>query len=141
MTAEHDKLTFDDTQHLLALALADGALQGIDSIEDLWQIRICEGDDELPLRFKDRIKALPILRNATMKDGMTTDPLSKSTFDRVLSSVFSLAGYLGSSTVHAIRRYLGKEVDGMFDQQDIRYRRTDRLLLQSTILPSNALSI
>lgn len=95
------------------MALADNAIWGIDSFEDLWQLQIPLGEDELILRWKnDSIEALPILRNATMLHGVTEEPLPKRTFDRILKSVFSLSGYFGHATVHAIRRYLGKKVNG-----------------------------
>ena len=47
-----------------------------------------------------------------MQHGVTEEPLPKRTFDRILKSVFNLSGYFGSATVHAIRRYLGKKVNG-----------------------------
>lgn len=95
------------------MALADNAIWGIDPFEDLWQLHIPPGEDELILRWKnDAIEALPILRNATMQHGVTEEPLPKRTFDRILKSVFTLSGYFGNATVHAIRRYLGKKVNG-----------------------------
>ena len=33
-------------------------------------------------------------------------------FDRIIKSVLNVSGYFGSATVHAIRRYLGKKVNG-----------------------------
>ena len=49
-TSQHGILLYDDTQYLLALALADNAIWGIDTFDDLWQLQIPDGDDELPLR-------------------------------------------------------------------------------------------
>ncbi|KAL2036358.1 hypothetical protein N7G274_010925 [Stereocaulon virgatum] len=92
-TSQHSKLLYDDTQHLIALALADNAFWGIDSFEDLWQLQIPPGEDELILRWKnDSTKALHILRNATMQHGVTEEPLPKRTFDRILKSVLNLSG-------------------------------------------------
>jgi len=39
-TFQHDKLNHDDTQYLLALAIADKAFWGIESPDDLWQLQI-----------------------------------------------------------------------------------------------------
>ena len=103
---------YDDTQYLLALALADGALYGIESSEDLWDMSIPDGDDALPLRWKDEFLQLPIVRNATKAHGLTSAPLSKATFERILKSVLNLSGYFGTATIHAIRRALGKKLDG-----------------------------
>ena len=111
-TSQHDKLLYDDTQHLLALALADKAIYGISSAEELWQLQIPPGDNELILQRTGSVKHLPLLRNATMQHGVSTEPLSKKTFDRIIKSVFKLSGYFDHATVHAIRRYLGKKVNG-----------------------------
>ena len=111
-TSQLGTLLYDDTQYLLALALADNAIWGIETFDDLWQLQIPDGDDELPLRWNDSVRALPILRNATMQRGITEEPLPKRTFDRTLKSVLELSGYFGNATVHAIRRFLGKKVNG-----------------------------
>ena len=47
-----------------------------------------------------------------MQQGVSEEPLSKKTFDRIIKSVLILSGYFGNATVHAIRRYLGKKVNG-----------------------------
>ena len=49
-TSQHGTLLYDDTQYLLALALADNAIWGIDTFDDLWQLQIPDGYNELPLR-------------------------------------------------------------------------------------------
>ena len=49
-TSQHGKLLYDDTQYLLALALADKAFWGIDSVEDFWQLQIPPDESELILR-------------------------------------------------------------------------------------------
>ena len=78
-TSQHRQLLKDDTQYLLALALADRAIQGITSAEDLWELQIPDGEDELPLRWTDDAEHLLILRNATMQAGVSEEPLSKAT--------------------------------------------------------------
>ncbi len=105
-------MNHDDTQYLLALALADKAFYGIDSLEDLWQLQIPPDDSELILRWKDSAKYLPILRNATKDEGVSTEPLSRSTFQNIVKSVLKSSGFFGAATVHSIRRYLGKKING-----------------------------
>jgi Protein of unknown function (DUF3435) len=102
------------------LALADNAVWGIDSFEGLWQLQIPPGEDELILRWNDPTEALFILCNAIMQHGVTVEPLPKRTFDRTLKSVCNLLGYFGNATVHAIRRFLGKKINGEWS------RKTDR---------------
>lgn len=111
-TSQHNTLLHDDTQFLLALAIADHAIWGVNTLDDLWQLKIPDGDDELPLRWNESVMHLPILRNATMRDGVTNEPLLKRTFDRILKSVLNLSGFFGPATVHAIRRFVGKKVNG-----------------------------
>ena len=106
------KLLHDDTQYLLALALADEAIRGIRSAKEFWQLQVPPGEDELILEWNDSVINRPILRNATMQQGVPEEPLSKQAFDRIVKSVFKLSGYFDPATVHAIRRYLGKKVNG-----------------------------
>lgn len=94
------------------MALADKAIFGVNLVEDLWQLQIPSGENKLILRWNDSLKGLPILRNATMQQGVSEEPLSKKTFDHIVKSVFKLLGYFGQATVHAIRRYLSKKVNG-----------------------------
>ena len=117
-TSQHSRLLRDDTQYLLALALADKAFWDISSPEDLWELEIPPGEDELLLRWTDSAKGLPILRNATIHHGVSEEPLPKTKFDSIIKSVLNLSGYFGNATVHAIRRYLGKKVDGELKVQD-----------------------
>lgn len=102
------------------MALVDSALYGIESFEDLCRMSIPSGDDALPLRWKDEILQVPIVRNATKAGGVTNTPLPKATFEKILKSVLNLSGYYGNTTVHAIRRSLGKKLDGKLTSTSIR---------------------
>ena len=94
------------------MAIADKAFFGIASMDDLDDQQILEGENELILRWNDSASNLPIVRNATMARGVTNEPLSKAAFERIFKKVLEQSGYFGYATVHAIRRYLGKKVDG-----------------------------
>lgn len=99
-TSQHGTLLYDDTQFLLSLAVADNAIWGINSLDNFWQLQIPDGEDELLLRWQDSVVASPILRNATMQQGVTKEPLLKRTFDCIVKSVLNLSGYFGNATVH-----------------------------------------
>ena len=86
----------------------------MNTLDDLWQLQIPEGDDKLDLRWNDSVINLPILRNAIVQDGVTNEPLLKRTFDRILKSVLDYSGFVGSAIVYAIRRFVGKKVNGKF---------------------------
>ena len=107
-------MIFDDTQYLLALAFSDNAFYKIDSPEKFWQLQIPEGEEALILRWEDSVKNLPILRNATLEKGVSKEPLPKATFERIVRSVMRMSGYFGFATVHAIRCYVGKKLNGKF---------------------------
>ena len=92
-TSQHSTQLHDGTQFLLVLAIADHAISGVNTLDDLWQLRIPDGDDELPLRWNDSVMHLPILRNATF------EPLLKTTFDRIPESVLSHSGFFAPATV------------------------------------------
>lgn len=108
-TSQHGTLLYDDTQYLLALAVADNAIWGIETSNDLWHLQIPEVDDELPLRWNDSILALPILRNATVQQGITDRPFPKRSFDRIVISVLKLSGDFGNATTYVIRRRVGEK--------------------------------
>ena len=95
------------------MAIIDKALFGIDSYDAFLQLSIPPGEDYLILPWNVESLHLPILRSATMTEGVTEEPLKQSTFENVFRSAMQLSGYFGSATVHAIRRGLGKKVDGM----------------------------
>ena len=113
-TSQHGTLLHDDTQFLLALAIADHAIWGVNTLDDLWQLQIPSGDDELPLRWNDSVIHLPILRNTIIRYRVTDEPLLKRSFDRILKSVLNLSGFFGPATVYTIRRFVGKKVNSKF---------------------------
>ncbi|KAL6716976.1 hypothetical protein ACLMJK_004889 [Lecanora helva] len=110
-TSQHCKLLYDDTQYLLALAIADQAIHGVDDIDALWELQIPPGQKELILRWNDEVSDLSIIRKATKAHGVTKSPLPQRTFACIVKSIFKLSGYYGNPTVHSIRRGLGKKVD------------------------------
>ncbi|KIW85221.1 hypothetical protein Z517_00611 [Fonsecaea pedrosoi CBS 271.37] len=76
---EHARLFYNDAGLLLSMAIADGALFGFDTIDDVQQQVIPPGEDELILRFKSEMQAQPICRQCT-RTGMTNKPIPKKAF-------------------------------------------------------------
>jgi Protein of unknown function (DUF3435) len=105
-------LIWNDAGFLIPMAIADNALWGFDSLEDLLKQKIPAGDNELPLRWDASVLDRPILRKCTKADGVTDQPMSQSAFRKILKSTLQNASYLTSTSIHAIRRQLGKKVDG-----------------------------
>lgn len=109
---DHHRLFYNDAGFLLAMAIADGALFGYESLADVQEQRIPDGDNELVLRFKDSALEQPLLRRCTKKDGVTNQPMARDTFTDIFRKMLLSAGYFCGTSIHAIRRQLGKCVDG-----------------------------
>ena len=121
----------DDTQYLIAFALADGAFQGIKTVDQFFNQLIPLGEDNLPLIWEQDVEDLPIVR--TIDNGSVTNrPLLARTFERDLQHNLARAGYRETSqvrvTVHAIRRALAAEVDSRHNFWESAYYRLIRQL-------------
>ena len=94
----------------MALAFLDHALFGYDTPEELFEQRIPEGDNELPLRWRDEALERCIVRNIS-GNTVTEDPLTKESFSPLFRQVANNAGYFVTPTIHAMRRSLGKQIN------------------------------
>jgi len=90
------------------MALADGALFGVESVDDLQKKEIPPGENELILRYHESLKK-PILRKCTKAGGVMDEPMPKLAFLEIWRSNASNAGYFYAPTIHAIRRGLDKK--------------------------------
>ena len=108
---EHERFFYNDAGFLLAMAIADNALFGYESFEDVRAQEIPSGQDELVLRFMDSALERPILRKCTKTGGVTDDPMPKSSFTAIFKSTLTNTGYICGPSIHAIRQQLGKGVD------------------------------
>ncbi|KAK9357285.1 hypothetical protein V1504DRAFT_472191 [Lipomyces starkeyi] len=87
---DHEKSQFAAANELLSLALLDNF--GFNSPEEIFGQRIPDGKDELPRRWREESTERSIVRNIAGNNN---------------------AGYFKTPTVHAMRRCLGKEINGM----------------------------
>jgi hypothetical protein len=94
------------------MAVADNALFGIESLDDLQTLEIPTGEDELILSFKKSALSRPILRKCTKEKGIIEEIMPKSAFLRIFRAMMQKAGYFCGTSIHAVRRYLGKKIDG-----------------------------
>jgi hypothetical protein len=95
------------------MAFADNALFGYDTLADLLEQKIPPGEAHMALRWKDSALERPILRKCTMADGVTDEPMPKEAFRDIFKSTLKNSSYLCRTSIHMIRRALGKKVDGM----------------------------
>ncbi|OQD85679.1 hypothetical protein PENANT_c009G09656 [Penicillium antarcticum] len=108
---DSNKPQFASGQLLLALALAHGALFGIETLSDLEECDLSNG--EIPLEWKESFKTKPIFRNVTA-DGPQEIPLTNKEFSSYLHQIFDAAGYSEHPTIHCLRRNLAKEVESRY---------------------------
>jgi hypothetical protein len=109
---EHPKLLYNSTAYFIAMAIADNALFGIESLEDLQAFEIPTGEEGLILSFKESALERPILRQCTKEKGTTEKKMSEDAFLRIFRAVKQKEGYFDGASIHAVRRGLGKKIDG-----------------------------
>ena len=66
----------------------------------------------MPLLWRDEVLNTPIIRKCDKENGVLKEPMSLQVFERLWKSIMSKAGYSTSITIHAVRRGLGKKLDG-----------------------------
>jgi hypothetical protein len=76
------------------------------------------GNNKLLLRFRESVLKQPILRRYTMVIGVTEEPMPKSAFTENFGSALRNAGYFCATSIHAIRRQLGRKVDGRYTEAE-----------------------
>ena len=68
------------------------------------------GKDEVPLQFKDSVLDQPILSKCTKADGVSDESMPRSAFTDIFGTTLRNAGYFCATSIHTIRRQLGKKV-------------------------------
>lgn len=83
---------YNETGFLICMAIADGALFGIESLDDLQKMEIPSGENELVLRYREAVSVKPILRKCTMAGGVTDEPMPKAAFKKIWKDCMFNAG-------------------------------------------------
>lgn len=113
---EHDKFLYDDAAFLLTIAILDKALYGYETLADPRTQEVPAGEDQVVLRFHDSVLDKPILRKCTMAHGVTEEPMPKTAFTEIFRTTLRNAGYMCATSIHVIRRQLGKKVDELYTE-------------------------
>ncbi|KAH6614601.1 hypothetical protein B0J18DRAFT_439744 [Chaetomium sp. MPI-SDFR-AT-0129] len=101
---QRDKLRYNDGFLLVMMAIADGALFGISSPDDLWKQRIPDGDNETHLLWNDSASTLPIARRIG-EGKVSRAPMTENRFRAIFDAVIRGSDYVGiTPSVHQIRR-------------------------------------
>jgi hypothetical protein len=116
---QHGRLRYNDGFLLIAMAIADGALFGIRSLDDLWKQRMVDGDNEMPLLWNESASDLPIARR--IEGGKVTQkPMSEERFRRIFDAVLQCAGYVGiRRSVRQIRRETAGKLNSRISYPEI----------------------
>ncbi|OJD22154.1 hypothetical protein ACJ73_06498 [Blastomyces percursus] len=118
-----DNLALCPISHFLALAPADGAFeaQGINSVEDVFRIRVQAPRNSLQLRWKQSmLNVLIFCRAMHTTEGVRISPdrtLPYDTSNQYLQRLGRNAGFEYKLTPYCIRRGTANAVDGMFVSQ------------------------
>ncbi|KAI3557141.1 hypothetical protein CABS02_02692 [Colletotrichum abscissum] len=114
---DHPVLRHNVAALLMVLALADRALFGYESLEDLWDQDILSGDAFHVFRWKEDVLDLPIIRGFARDGTDLKKPLTSAVFRKDFQSSLELANYVGvAPSIHQIRRFLGKQIDKQYTE-------------------------
>jgi hypothetical protein len=108
---DQDTPTFAGALHLLALALADNAIFGYSSADEIWQQSIPPGENELRLQWNKEAENRCIVRGITATEDSEA-AMTKAQFHNDFRRVMNNADYFKTATIHAVRRALGAVVNG-----------------------------
>lgn len=97
---------------ILALAIADDALVGVQSAEDLEKIRVTPGQFARVVPIRESKAEMPIFRRANPSGSISEDSiLTATTLAKYLQQLGERAGYQDRLTPYAFRRGHGNTLD------------------------------
>lgn len=110
---EHEKFIYNDAAFLLTLAIADNALFGIKSLDDVRNMEILTSETKLILRHNDDAINRPILRKCTKAGGVVSELMPKSAFLTIYGSTMKDSGYLSWGGVKLLLWWLARGNNGL----------------------------
>lgn len=98
---------------LLALAIADGALQDITSVDDLLKLRFFPSRPVTDIQILEEKKDLPVFRRAgrSLKDVHTETILNGGRIATMMTELGYRAGYQAKLGTYSLRRGFGNQLD------------------------------
>jgi len=100
---------YNAVMFFIALAVADGAIKGVKTVEDLKKIRIPTGKESWQLEWEDSAQDLLVFRQG---DGQNR-ALSYSTLNTQLTVLSKYVGFKDALRVHTVSRQVAVDVDSM----------------------------
>ena len=84
------------------MAVADDALFGIDSLEQLQEFRISQGKLQVKSRYRSEALKLSILRNCTKSGGVLNKSMTEDEFQSTWKSTLSNADYFVLPMIYSL---------------------------------------
>ncbi|KFY20825.1 hypothetical protein V491_03396, partial [Pseudogymnoascus sp. VKM F-3775] len=125
LNSEND-LQYNGIMFFFAIAAADKALKGYETLDDLMRARLPRGRDSWTLEWKDDTCERPVLRMAYASGVYETRALTFAALQDQIVSLGKCIGYRDNMKVHAIRANVANNVkDPETCNQVLGHRSTD----------------
>lgn len=113
--------------HFLALAIADGALEGVYTVQDLKKICVQAGKFAEVVPIRKDYEEIPVLRRRIQGNHKIHPSriMTHSCLLEHLSALGERAGYQDRLTPYSFRRGHGNRVDRTLPRKDVRHRKRD----------------
>jgi hypothetical protein len=105
-------LQYNGLMLFFALAIADKALRGFETLDDLMKARLPRDRDSWELEWKDKALELPVLRMASAKGVSESRALTYAALWNQIVSLGSRVGYRDAVKIHAIRAGVANKIVG-----------------------------
>jgi len=103
---------YNGLMFFFALAIADNALKGYETLDDLMKVRLPEDRDSWELEWKENACDLPVLRMASAKGVNKTRALTYAALWNQIVSLGNRVGYRDAVKIHAIRAGVANKIKG-----------------------------
>jgi hypothetical protein len=97
-----------------ALAIADNALKGFETLDALMKARLPRERDSWELEWKDEARDIPVLRMASAKGVSESKALTYAALWNQIVALGSRVGYRDAVKIHAIRAGVANKIVGEF---------------------------
>ena len=103
---------YNGLMFFFALAIADNALKGYETLDELLKARLPKERDSWELEWKENACDLPVLRMASAKGVNKTRALTYAALWNQIVSLGNRVGYRDAVKIHAIRAGVANKIKG-----------------------------
>ena len=106
------RVQYNGLMFFFALAIADNALKGYETLDELLKARLPKERDSWELEWKENACDLPVLRMASAKGVNKTRALTYAALWNQIVSLGNRVGYRDAVKIHAIRAGVANKIKG-----------------------------